>query len=59
MSIVAAAQAFQEAGFSLDELPSKRIALVGGTSRAEGAEHLHFELWQGGQSLDPTRFISF
>lgn len=35
------------------------IALVGGTSRSEGAEHLHFELWQNGQSLDPTRFISF
>ena len=32
------------------------IALVGGS---EGAEHLHFELWQGGESLDPTRFISF
>ena len=35
------------------------IALVGGTSRSEGAEHLHFELWQNGESLDPTRFISF
>ena len=35
------------------------IALVGGTSRSEGAEHLHFELWQNGESLDPTRYISF
>ena len=35
------------------------IALVGGTSRSEGAEHLHFELWQNGESLDPTQFISF
>ena len=32
------------------------IALVGGS---EGAEHLHFELWQDGESLDPTRYISF
>ena len=35
------------------------IALVGGTSTKEGADHLHFELWQNGQSLDPTQFISF
>ncbi len=38
MSIVAAAQAFQEAGFSLDELPSKRIALVGGTASGNNIE---------------------
>ena len=35
------------------------IALVGGTSRQAQTDHLHFELWQNGQSLDPTRFISF
>ena len=35
------------------------IALVGGISGKPGAEHLHFELWQNGQSLDPTRYISF
>jgi len=35
------------------------IALVGGTSRSEGNEHLHFELWHRGESLDPTRYISF
>ena len=35
------------------------IALVGGIAEREGAEHLHFELWHGGQSLDPTRYISF
>ncbi len=34
------------------------IALVGGMSGQPGAEHLHFELWQNGQSLDPTRYIS-
>ena len=35
------------------------IALVGGTGRQAETDHLHFELWQNGQSLDPTRFISF
>ena len=35
------------------------LALVGGGSRKEGADHLHFELWHNGQSLDPTRYISF
>ena len=35
------------------------IALVGGTGRQEKTDHLHLELWQNGQSLDPTRFISF
>jgi len=35
------------------------LALVGGTSPKEGADHLHFELWHNGQSLDPTRYISF
>ena len=35
------------------------IALVGGTGRQEKTDHLHFELWQNGQSLDPTQFISF
>ncbi|MCR5351551.1 MAG: M23 family metallopeptidase [Bacteroidales bacterium] len=35
------------------------IALVGGTKRQTGTDHLHFELWQNGQSLDPTQFISF
>ena len=35
------------------------IALVGGTGRQEKTDHLHFELWHNGQSLDPTQFISF
>ena len=38
MSIVAATQAFQEAGFSLEELPRKRIALVGGTAGGNHSE---------------------
>ena len=35
------------------------LALVGGTGRKEGADYLRFELWHNGQSLDPTRYISF
>lgn len=35
------------------------LALVGGYSRKEGADYLRFELWHNGQSLDPTRYISF
>ena len=35
------------------------VALVGDTEKSTGADHLHFELWQNGQSLDPTQFISF
>jgi len=35
------------------------VALVGGTGRTADTDHLHFELWQNGQSLDPTRYISF
>ena len=35
------------------------VALVGGMSDAEGVDYLHLELWQDGQSLDPTRYISF
>ena len=38
MSIVAAEQAFTEAGFSLDELAGKRIALVGGTAGSNNIE---------------------
>ena len=35
------------------------VALVGGTPGKEDANHLHFELWLDGQSIDPTRYISF
>ncbi|MCR4859485.1 MAG: M23 family metallopeptidase [Bacteroidales bacterium] len=35
------------------------IALVGGSDAREGADHLHFELWLGGESIDPTRYINF
>ena len=35
------------------------IALVGNTGKLTTGEHLHFELWRKGESLDPTRYISF
>ena len=36
------------------------IATAGNRRSEEGGSpHLHFELWQNGQSLDPTRYISF
>ena len=35
------------------------VALVGGTGSKTGAEHLHFELWQAGQPLNPQDYISF
>ncbi len=35
------------------------IAIVGKEPGSDGQEYLHFELWHGGQSLDPTRYISF
>jgi len=35
------------------------IALVGGLSAREGADHLHFELWLGSERIDPTRYINF
>jgi len=41
MSVVAAHEAFTEAGFTLEELPHRRIALVGGTA---GTNHLEIFL---------------
>ena len=35
------------------------IALVGNTGKLTTGEHLHFELWHKGESLDPTKYISF
>lgn len=35
------------------------LALVGGLSPKDGADYLRFELWHNGESLDPTRYISF
>lgn len=35
------------------------IALVGNTGSLSTGEHLHFELWCNGESLDPTKYIKF
>lgn len=35
------------------------IALVGGTGTLSTGEHLHFELWQKGEALDPAKYINF
>ena len=35
------------------------IALVGNTGSLSTGDHLHFELWRNGESLDPTKYISF
>ena len=35
------------------------IALVGNTGSTSTGDHLHFELWHDGESLDPTAYINF
>ena len=35
------------------------IALVGNTGSTSTGDHLHFELWHNGESLDPTTYINF
>ena len=35
------------------------IALVGNTGEMTTGPHLHFELWHKGESVDPTKHISF
>ncbi len=35
------------------------IALVGNTGKLSTGDHLHFELWYKGESVDPTKYISF
>ena len=35
------------------------IALVGNTGEMTTGAHLHFELWHKGESVDPTKHISF
>ena len=35
------------------------IALVGNTGKLTTGEHLHFELWYKGETVDPTSYISF
>ena len=35
------------------------IALMGNTGATSTGDHLHFELWHDGESLDPTNYINF
>lgn len=35
------------------------IALVGNTGEMTTGPHLHFELWHKGETVDPTKYISF
>ncbi|MEE0237490.1 MAG: M23 family metallopeptidase [Bacteroidales bacterium] len=35
------------------------IALIGNTGKLTTGEHLHFELWYQGETVDPARYISF
>lgn len=35
------------------------IAIVGNTGGLSTGEHLHFELWHKGESLDPAKYINF
>lgn len=35
------------------------IALVGNTGELSSGPHLHFELWNRGVAIDPTKYISF
>ncbi len=35
------------------------IALIGNTGSTSTGDHLHFELWYKGESVDPTKYINF
>ena len=35
------------------------VAIVGNTGKLTDGPHLHFELWQNGTPLDPTKYINF
>ena len=35
------------------------IALVGNTGEKTTGPHLHFEIWNRGRSLDPSKYIVF
>ena len=35
------------------------LAVIGNTGEESSGAHLHFELWRGGNPLDPENFIKF
>ena len=35
------------------------VALIGNTGSLSNGDHLHFELWHKGETLDPTLYINF
>ncbi len=35
------------------------VALIGNTGELTTGDHLHFELWYRGESVDPTKYINF
>jgi murein DD-endopeptidase MepM/ murein hydrolase activator NlpD len=35
------------------------VALVGNTGELSTGDHLHFELWHKGETVDPAKYISF
>ncbi len=35
------------------------VALMGGTGSLSTGDHLHFELWYKGESVDPTKYMNF
>ena len=35
------------------------IALVASADASSAGDHLHFELWHDGETVDPTQYISF
>ena len=35
------------------------IALVGNSGELTTGDHLHFELWYKGETVDPARYINF
>ena len=35
------------------------VALVGNTGKLSTGDHLHFELWHKGETVDPAKYISF
>jgi len=50
-SLLKEAGAFVQAG--------EAVAIIGNTGTLSSGPHLHFELWQSGQPVDPSNYINF